>query len=301
MSHPLPHDRLRVPTAHAVIDQFLDHLRKRVAAGMNEPSTLAWYEPPLVQILKPLLPQDLHAAEVRPYHLLPGPLTNHFVRVARRPFTWAAEVGILDRDPLHRHKVPPAGHRERIPTLAEREAIYRHSTPWFQRFLDLLWATGARPGELRALTWECVHLDEGMAEVREYKAKKRTKDAAAVRVIYLDRVTVERLRSWREERLCTPKTLVLRNRYDDGWSRNAVVIAFRRACARAGIDQNGERLVPYSFRHGRATELTENGMTTRMLMEVLGHHQEKTTHRYQHPRKEAVLNKLNEMSAKAAG
>lgn len=282
------------PTAHMLIDQFLDHLRKLVAAGHYRSATLAYYERQL-QKVAPLLPAGLLAADVKPFHLLPGPHQYHFHQAARRVFAWAKKVGLLDRDPLDGHKVPQLGRRERVPTVEERKAIYEHATPYFRRFLILLWATGARPGELRELTWENVSLEQGMAEVRDYKAKRRMKDAAPVRVLYLAEETVAEMRRWQEERLCTPKTHVLYNRYGEPWSRNAVCIAFRESCRRAGIDQTGERLVPYSFRHGRATELTEKGLTTRILMELLGHKQERTTHRYQHPRRSEVLQRFNEV------
>jgi len=282
-------------TSHQLIDSYLSFLAAQVAAGRNRPGTLTYYRRELARV-RSLLPPDLAAADVRPYHLLEGPSRWHFHQAARRVWTWATKVGRLDRDPLRGHELPPAGRRERIPSRSERDAILAASSGFFREFLCVLWSTGARPGELRALRWCDVDLAEGVATLVEFKSKRRMKDAPPVRTLFLDEATVAFLRQLREDRSPRPGDAVFTGRHGQPLSGQAVRLNFNRACERAGVDQEGERLVPYSLRHGRATELTVGGMPTRLVADFLGHVQEKTTARYQHPRKRDVREALNRAS-----
>jgi integrase len=285
-----------VPTAHALVDRFLTHLAGQVQAGRNKPATLQYYRRQLATLLT-VLPPDLAAGDVAPHHLLDGPDTWHFHQAARRVFTWAAKLRLLKDDPLRGHPLPRPGRRERVPTPAERVAVLVAAAPFFRDYLVCLYHTAARPGELRALAWADVDLDQGTAELREYKAKGRMKHAPPVRTIFLDEAVVALLRRWKAERAPAPGDAVFTGRYGQPLTAQAVAVNFRRAVARAKVDQRGERLVPYSLRHGRATELTERGMQTRLLADLLGHSQERTTARYQHPRKQAVRDALLKFTA----
>lgn len=287
-------------TARALVAEFLAHQTKLVAAGEARPATLTYYQTQLKK-LTPLLPAKLGASQVKPIHLLRGPRAWHFHQAARRAFTWGHKVGLLKVDPLVGHQMPRLGQRERVPTDQERERIYYSATDHFRPFLLVLWGTGARPGELRELTWAQVNLAEASAEVRDYKAKRRRKDAPPVRVLYFDAGTAELLGKLQAQVRPAPADHVFTNRSGLPLTKDAVCLAFRRACERAGVNQAGERLVPYSYRHGRATELTADGVSTRLLAEFLGHKQERTTGRYQHPRRADVHRAIAEAAKKKAG
>jgi site-specific recombinase XerD len=55
--------------------------------------------------------------------------------------------------------------------------------------------------------------------------------------------------------------------------------AVKRAAHRAGIDK---RVTCHTLRHSFATTMLENGINIRMLQELMGHADVKTTERYTH-------------------
>jgi integrase len=288
-------------TAVAVVDQFLRDLTALVASGEAKPATLDYYQHQLGKLLA-VLPPRLAAEDVRPIHLAKLPRKWHSHQAARRAFTWGFKVGLLERDPLHGHRLPPAGARVRVPTVAEREAILRVSLSYLREFLVVLWDTGARPGELRNLLWRDVDLnplaESVTAGVEDYKAKKRMKHAAKVRVLYFGDVVGQTLRRWHSIRTPAPGEHVFLNAGGRPLTSNAVRIAFKKACRRAKIDQGKEAIVPYSFRHGRATELIVDGMPAKLVSEFLGHKQLRTTERYLHPVREDVIRSLRETAGR---
>lgn len=63
---------------------------------------------------------------------------------------------------------------------------------------------------------------------------------------------------------------ILRSTSGRAWSANAYRCAFRRLRERLhNVDRSG--LVPYLYRHTKATELARGGVNARLLADFLGH------------------------------
>src|SRR5690606_9127555 len=78
--------------------------------------------------------------------------------------------------------------------------------------------------------------------------------------------------------------LVCRNTRGEGWTNNALRLAVRRLCVSVGLDgaDGLERITAYTIRHTAATAATAAGVRDRVLADLLGHTQTRTTARYQH-------------------
>ena len=150
----------------------------------------------------------------------------------------------------------------------------------------LIWlkmVTGARRGELLALRWHDVHLDQGVLEIRRNftrrngKAREKDTKTHQMRRISLDPDTVELLTAHRSE--CERRfkqlgltlkqtTFVFSYEADHSKPCNPDGISHRYAkmCADLGIKSH-----LHTLRHYSATELISSGVDIRTVAGRLGH------------------------------
>jgi integrase len=170
------------------------------------------------------------------------------------------------------------------------EAARRSQNPTLGLFFHLSTVTGARRGELIALRWDRVSLnnrsmliEHSMAQVNSKLIEKDTKSHQSRRIA-LDSATVELLRQRREEQL----ELSRRARIDlladafvftdsvsgsESWQPDRVTQAFGRLCSANGIE--GVRL--HDLRHFAATHMLTSGVDVRTVSGRLGHADASTT------------------------
>lgn len=166
----------------------------------------------------------------------------------------------------------------------------RERSPYWITFV-LLAMTGARRNEIKALTWDCVHLDEGYVHINksiaQLSAAQRQESKTGKlhqftppktkrnRDVYLDAGTLSELRRWRVEQaelllrfgekpednlVCTSTS----GRYlNDTLLRTE----YRRLCKRAGLTP----MRIHDFRHMHATILLNNDTNIKVIQERLGH------------------------------
>jgi integrase len=150
-------------------------------------------------------------------------------------------------------------------------------------FIWLKMVTGARRGELLALRWSDVYLDEGLLEIRRNftrrngKAREADTKTHQIRRLSLDSETVGLLRA-HLDRVTTkssylglpvsPAAYVFS--YDPDHSRpcnpDGVSHRYARMCARLGIESH-----LHTLRHYAATELLSAGVDLRTVAGRLGH------------------------------
>lgn len=166
----------------------------------------------------------------------------------------------------------------------------REHSPYWITFV-LLAMTGARRNEVKALTWDCVHIDEGYVHINKSIAQLSLKQKEELRTdklhhftppktkrnrdIHLDLVTLNELQRWRIEQ----KELLLRfgEKPDDnlvcttpfGKYLNDTLLRteYRRICKQAGLDP----MRIHDFRHMHATILLNNDTNIKVIQERLGH------------------------------
>lgn len=238
---------------------------------------------------------------------------NAYFRAAKSLFGWcckpsrSATTG-LKVNPWVEIKYGAEKGRERLITEQELQALLGQCTDGsvsgaaldFQEQLQVLRFTTMRPGELRALTWGHLQLDQHriVFPPNLIKTKRRRE------VVLLDRVKAILME--RKQRLLGLGALCRENdavfsrpaRNRDGIktaglghvaiSTNSLSQRFRRVfmrCVKLGLiekEKGGERLVPYSSRHLRCSEMLSQGLDVITVMMDMGHADVKTTNRYTH-------------------
>lgn len=131
----------------------------------------------------------------------------------------------------------------------------------FAAMLTLMWETGCRPGEARALTAADVDLETGTAVLTEHKTSGKT---GKRRVIFLSHEAGRVLRVQREMR---PSGCLFRGRYGQPLTLAGVRVRWVNCCKAAGV------VYPtvYGIRHSFAVRSLEEGLTSAQVAALLGH------------------------------
>jgi integrase len=142
-------------------------------------------------------------------------------------------------------------------------------------FLELLKATGARPGEARNLQWTDVNISQKPFSVVLYTRKKKG-GSRTPRRIPIEPELTNLLRKWRKK---NPKTVyVFQQDYqeaprDKHWATDVQ----REACEAAKVPYFN----PHSWRHWHASKLLKT-MNLAQIQKRLGHENVSTTDKYIH-------------------
>jgi integrase/recombinase XerD len=282
------------PRTEAGVDsvtEFLDTLQAERGAS---PHTLAAYRRDLsdfVQFLKArrrplaracaddvlLWMEGLRAGGLKPTSIarrlsaLRG-LLRHLVREGR-----------LGADPTEHIERPRAGRplprtlpRATAAALVESPDVLRATGLRDRALLELLYATGLRASEFRALTLEDVNLTAGYVVCTGKGRKQRLVPLGGEAAHWLTRYLHEgRPRATR--RRDSGRFFV--NPSGGPFSRQSLWAVVRRAAATAGVRR---RVSPHVLRHSFASHLLENGADLRSVQAMLGHADISTTQIYTH-------------------
>lgn len=281
---------------------FRASIEVRVKLGDAEPKTREWYYLQLAKL--DAVAGDFPAADLRAEHLVSVSFTNAFVRVLKAAYKWACDedVGLLSRDPFRRLKPPPCGERNRVLDRGEVCKLHLAAGRQLRRYLFVQRRTISRPGEIRRLTWGKIQWERRMIVWNKFKGKKRRGDGVKMRTIPLDLPTLRLLRNmYRKRGNPGPNEPVWLNQSETGeWSYNAVRCRMRKACERAGLNPKGveERVVCYTMRHTSATEAARAGVRGKVLSDIMGHANSKTTDRYLHLAGDDLVEGIDRLAAK---
>jgi Site-specific recombinase XerD len=231
---------------------------------------------------------------------------------ARMIFKKAVELGKIKKDPTEFAVIPKdkptvedIESKKEIPKYLERDELIRFldtartygSQLEYTIFLTLAY-TGLRGGELLALKWSDIDLDEQTISItktlfnpsgggNEYTLLT-PKTASSIRTIDIDSTVIAELRKLRAVQ--NEVRMKYRDRYRDQnfvfanltkhkWlghplNTRSLPRQMKRYLRLAGLD---ESLTPHSLRHTHTSLLAEAGATLEEIMERLGHHDSKTT------------------------
>jgi integrase len=216
-----------------------------------------------------------------------GPTTRGIVlRSVSAFFGWCARQELIPKNPARQVPAPPARSRGReavIPADVHAKLLAA-APPALRTFLELLHATGARPGELCRLTAAAFDADNGVAVLTEHKSDHTGRP----RLIFFPPAAAARVRELAERHPAGP---LLRNSHGRPWKPKAVAWALNRLCRRLKV-----KVIAYGFRHTFATDALAAGVPDAQVAALLGHGSTAMLHRhYSHITSRAAL--LREVAA----
>lgn len=212
-----------------------------------------------------------------------GPTTcNHFLRAAKTLLNWAAKPKrrYIASNPWSDIKLLQEKPRERIITDEEfRHLMKQASDDDFRELLFFMRHTTARPGETRQVEWDMVHWDIHRIVLDSRRVK--TRNARTLTML----PEVEEMLRKRQARTGGQGCIFL-NAGGGEWGGVSFSQRFRRLrnrCVRLGLiasEKTGEKLVLYSTRHTRITEMLREGVGLAAASKEAGHKNASTTDRH---------------------
>jgi integrase len=217
----------------------------------------------------------------------PSPRTRrHIHRILKSALARAVEQQALPRNPAEALKRLPKVEAKPIAVLTVEQSTkllqaIKHTTTYWPVLIAL--ATGMRRGEILALRWKNVELEQGVVRVvgsleqtrkggLRFKATKTEK----ARAVTLPRFAVEELRRWKREQAeglfafgvrQKPDTLVCARQDGEPKQPGSLTHEFTYLVGRADIP----RVRFHDLRHSHATQLLASGVHPKIVQERLGH------------------------------
>lgn len=239
--------------------------------------------------------------------------TWHDVQSVQRLFQWAKDsLRLVKENIFAKVPRPPAGQRNRILDPRELARYLRKTRNRFRDFLFAMRETLARPQEIRALYWTMLQsevprlsIDEALAAgraifvMRDYKSRERRNDPNAPRIILVSR-RLGRLLLRLRTRATSLDGPVFLNSLRKAWTGNSVRCRMRRLRKKFNLpaDDGKENVVAYSLRHSMATYAIARGVNLKIVSELLGHTDIKTTMRYLHMQVEHLRKGIDQIEGK---
>ena len=155
----------------------------------------------------------------------------------------------------------PSRGAEAVISQSDHARLLAAAGKRFKAFLRGLHLTGARPGEVAAITAENFDAEASCVRLKDHKEAHKGKS----RTIYLCPEAVALLL---EQKAMFGSGYLFRSRFGLPWSGNAVVKAMIRLRKRAGLDKG---VIAYGYRHAFATDALANGVPDAQVAELLGH------------------------------
>ena len=230
---------------------------------------------------------DVHVKDIQPKDVnaylkkLSGEYTSQktierFKLVLNLIMKYAIEVGEIQYNPCSVAKIPKGLEKEKRTSASEQDEkkIKEAKDLWLFPYFALY--SGMRKGEILALKWKDIDFENNLIEV--YKSVyhegdkpklKGTKTEAGTRIVPLLRPLKERLLEIRSE---DPERFIFS---DDGIKP----LTNRRylTCYRHYKEATGINCTAHQLRHSFATIAFENGISPKVVQEILGHKQLSTT------------------------
>jgi integrase len=194
--------------------------------------------------------------------------TRHLaITVVKLAMAWGEDMGYLDRNPIRSMRRPGIDRRAPI-TVAEAEAVMAAITPAVLPALEVMFATGVRPGELCSMAGERTDLAAGRAIV---KGKRTKRNKTGVRVVHLSDVAIRILEPLVAEHPTGPLFWCQGGPLRPVSLRNATDRAREKACRAMGREPGSlDHVKPHCFRGLYATEAMRNRVDSAMVARLIG-------------------------------
>ena len=290
-------------------DRFLDS-----KSGLR-PNTIEAYDYAL-KGLREIAPPGVMLQDVSPgliqQYVMDAEVANstqrHRYRHLRAFFNWATDQGFIDRSPMQdvnrpkKQKKQPAflspEQIDRILTTIDAHRKLQLKEPgrtaddrWLKHMIRVGVATGLRRGELLALRWNDIDLNNGLLYVRnrDGHVTKSGKERSVPLAGDAKEVLLH-LKEQRSDNLSGPVFLDGRNKPP----RPARVSKRFKFYVREAKLKNRKRLHFHSLRHTTASWLAMKGVPMRVIQQILGHASVSQTEVYSHLQPEVMQRAMHE-------
>ncbi len=252
-----------IPSLSALVKAFLEDARERV-----KPESVKGYATflnPFAEAFKTIDPGHLTVVQVERYSKQrewSQSYRSGFISTVVSLFKWAVETGLLDRNPIAGIRKPAKQSRGRkaIISADDHAKLVKHAKGDWKDFLELLWLTGSRPGEIAGLTADVIDLNNKVIILGKHKTVEQTgKDRLIVltdeAVVILQRLIAKR-----------PEGLLFPGQDGQRMTPQAVGKRITRLCKRAGV-----KAIAYGYRHTFGTTALANGVPDAVVAALMGH------------------------------
>lgn len=280
------------PTFRKLADMFLEESERE-----NAPQTFKNHKRYL-KSFSDHVGKNKRASELKAHHvtewLQKHPKWSEGTRVSVRShvlscLNWAVEQGYLTVSPLKKLKRGVGKRSDRILTPEEKTKIFEVCPKYALDYLHFLEKTGCRPySEAATITVAMIDFAAGTIRFTKHKNVKKGKS----RTIYLTPSITEMLQRLA---LTRKKGLLFVSSRGNAWNSFSVHKLCGRLAKKAGIP----KFSAYAFRHARATEALENGLSSDIVGELLGNSPQTINKHYSHLSEK--LNTMKEAANKACG
>jgi integrase len=265
------------PTINEVFGKFLTWCQRN-----REHSTYEFYRVHLQPFQQYIGPYKT-VKQLRPWNVTkwlemkPDASANYqhnIIRAIKRALNWATRQGLCEPSQVAKMASPTPTPRDRVISQDEFDTIMSHIKDGFREYLTVLWATGARPKEIRIAEARHFYDDSPEAgrlvfERVESKGKRRR------RVVHLTGESLEIVRKQADKYTTGP---LFRSRNGEGWTKSAVSQRFQRLSKKTGI-----KCTSYVLRHAWATrQLRAGKLTDTQVARLMGHTSTRMLAVYEH-------------------
>ena len=181
-----------------------------------------------------------------------------FIKIIRTCFNWGLRHKLVSHNPFLAVQKPFTEARQSVLSDAQLKKMLKATDPVFRDFLTALRNTGCRPSEVASVTADQVALDRWT--LTEHKT-----DSKGPKVVWLNPTMVAMTKRLTKEH---PEGPLFRNSRGKKWTKNAIVLRFRRLRTQLKLDKS---LVAYSLRHQFVTEALANEVPIATVAELVGH------------------------------
>lgn len=195
----------------------------------------------------------------------------------KRAFRWATDDALIERNPFAGVRCPTGLARQPVDAQAFQRLL-RNSSADLRRVLTFLRCTGCRPGELAALRWDHLALEQRLARLPDHKTR-RTQRKPKPRTIHLSVVALKLIAWLRRQPLASWQPHVFLNSRGRPYTTGLLGKRLREARCRAGLPA---AVKLYGLRHAFGTQAVLNAVDLATLSELLGHCTTRTTEHYLH-------------------
>jgi len=269
---PIPKTIVKASQVESLVNDYLTDIETRVQAETLRVSR--WHLTRFVQSFGKRLACTLTPGEVECHYNRPNwgaTIQANGIGVVVTMLRWSVRRRLIDRNPIEGVRKPQTTSRggEVIITSADHQRLLAGASDAFKPFLELLWHTGARPGEIASLSATMINFDSRTVTLSKHKTANHGKP----RIIYLTASAIDILRTLSEKR---PTGSLFVDVNGGPLVPRSVSNRMSRLRRRVGLTH----AIAYGYRHTFATDALAGGMADAKVAALLGHASTAMIHRH---------------------